>query len=402
MLFSCQNDKLFDDANVIKKQQLTKFKKPTTADALNFINSNLLTNSYASRGVKSYQLEIDTTYTISYKNKPFLKLVCFNPKGYALVSDINNVPNPPVLFYDQNKFDQNNLNPVLIEYIQEFLLSHSSEGRAPTDDEDENGDGAWDDGRDSSTGDPKDSPYYHKETVLKTWTKNFVKGPLLTSQWHQDAPFNNNCRTENGELAKAGCGAIAVGQIMNYHKINTNKNYDWNKINKPIIFKNEIAEFISDIGKGVSMTYGKKSSYSKIGNALIYFKYSGYPNSYETDYDYNLFKDYIDINRPVYLRADAGRERYKIIGLKMPFFWDYKDGHAWVADGYKTIYKKERVKIDEGNRGGISYTTRTSTIGNYIHMNWGWGSGGGWCTYDYFKVGKYNFKYNKEMLIPLR
>ena len=41
--------------------------------------------------------------------------------------------------------------------------------------------------------------------------------PLLESSWHQEAPFNNYIPNH----MKAGCGPIAVAQILNYYKAPT-------------------------------------------------------------------------------------------------------------------------------------------------------------------------------------
>ena len=42
--------------------------------------------------------------------------------------------------------------------------------------------------------------------------------PLLTSQWYQDAPFNNLCPTLSGNKCATGCVATAMAQVMYYHK----------------------------------------------------------------------------------------------------------------------------------------------------------------------------------------
>lgn len=46
--------------------------------------------------------------------------------------------------------------------------------------------------------------------------------PKVTVSWHQSAPFNNEC--PNGSAA--GCGAIAVAQILNCSKMPTH-GYGW-------------------------------------------------------------------------------------------------------------------------------------------------------------------------------
>lgn len=38
--------------------------------------------------------------------------------------------------------------------------------------------------------------------------------PMVTASWHQKSPFNDECP----DGAAAGCGAIAVAQILNYYK----------------------------------------------------------------------------------------------------------------------------------------------------------------------------------------
>ena len=39
--------------------------------------------------------------------------------------------------------------------------------------------------------------------------------PMVTASWKQSAPFNNQCP----DGSAAGCGAIAVAQILNYYKM---------------------------------------------------------------------------------------------------------------------------------------------------------------------------------------
>ena len=42
--------------------------------------------------------------------------------------------------------------------------------------------------------------------------------PLLTSHWHQNAPFNNYCPMGDGGRCVVGCVATAYAQVMNYHQ----------------------------------------------------------------------------------------------------------------------------------------------------------------------------------------
>ena len=49
-------------------------------------------------------------------------------------------------------------------------------------------------------------------------------GPLLDTQWSQSPPYNNFCPLDsnNGERSVAGCPAVAMAQILNYHRTTQN------------------------------------------------------------------------------------------------------------------------------------------------------------------------------------
>ena len=211
--------------------------------------------------------------------------------------------------------------------------------------------------------------------------------------------------------------AVAVGQIMAYHKRNTHKVYDWNKIlDKSYDTQSGgAADFLYDVAEGVNMKYGMGGSYSTKKDAANYFKNSGYSISgyfywlFGWEYAANSFnfgsvKKEIDNNRPVYL---AGAHIRTYNGDIAAFFknpYSYI-GHAWVADGYKIIGTVDTYR-DTTTIHHLSQTyTNTWTIGGrlkYLHMNWGWGykKSDGWGTYDYWKPkhDPDNFQYNKKMI----
>ncbi len=318
-----------------------------------------------------------------------------------LISDIDKVPNPPVLFYSPEKLDAEDVNPVLINYIQEFLITHSEETYAPPPGDDENDDGAWDDGRDTNTGDPRDSPYYHTETVIKKWTETEELGPLMSTFWRQGKPYSKTIEKFEGEGTAVGCVAIASGQIMNYNRKNNLKNYDWNKINVNDPTTDYLPDFLRDVAEGVHMTYGSQSS-SNIGKAVDYFRKAGYSAESKV-YNYHILKNMIKQNKPVFISASNEIKKKKFLGFT--YKTKYK-GHAWVADGYRDIMEKERIEEDNGNKGGgVTYYDRNLSSSLFVHMNWGWGqisqiyNSGGWCTYNYFKTRSFSeFKYKKRMM----
>ena len=42
--------------------------------------------------------------------------------------------------------------------------------------------------------------------------------PMITTQWDQDAPYNDQCPVLNGKRTYTGCVATAMAQLMNYHE----------------------------------------------------------------------------------------------------------------------------------------------------------------------------------------
>jgi hypothetical protein len=55
-------------------------------------------------------------------------------------------------------------------------------------------------------------------------------GPLLDTQWSQGAPYKNFCPIDlsSGQRSVAGCPAVAMAQILNYHKTTRNIQFDDN------------------------------------------------------------------------------------------------------------------------------------------------------------------------------
>lgn len=127
-------------------------------------------------------------------------------------------------------------------------------------------------------------------------------GPLITTKWGQERPYNNKCKvTIKGKEYSmlTGCVATAMAQIMNYHKYPTkgkgensyvinygdwgkqtysanfeNSYYDWNNmlddysdyryIKSEDKYTEAVSKLMSDCGKAVNMIYnlGASSAYT--------------------------------------------------------------------------------------------------------------------------------------------
>ena len=121
-----------------------------------------------------------------------------------------------------------------------------------------------------------------------------VRSPLLSTSWSQTSPFNDDCPRVGGSASAAGCGAIAVGQILNYHRllphgfgqveyvskgdtvrVDLEANvFDFDNIlnkysssSKPEA-KRAVASFVFQVGAAMKMQYGTSSTPSNFGSMM--------------------------------------------------------------------------------------------------------------------------------------
>ncbi len=216
--------------------------------------------------------------------------------------------------------------------------------------------------------------------------------PLITSNWDQDYPFNGDCPNDSngpGGHAYAGCGATAMGQIMNfwehpaqgtgahsyvhpdYGTISANfgeTTYNWGSMPNSIYsYDGDIAELLYHCGVSSNMDYGPDGSGSNsVDTQYAFATYFGYQNTiqllYKEDYTDSVWNTLIinqlEVGKPLFY---AGYGEY---------------GHAFVLDGY------------EGTA--------------HFHFNWGWsGSYNGYFYLNNLNPGYYNFTSNQQALVNI-
>lgn len=223
-----------------------------------------------------------------------------------------------------------------------------------------------------------------------------VVGPLITTLWGQEYPYNILC--PDGSVT--GCVATALAQIMKYWNYPTHgiglhsytpyshpeygeltavfndTYYDWMNMTNIYdststnIQQQAVATLMYHCGVSVNMDYTPTVSNAGTSNALMeYFNYSTHlqhvnRSNYSNGEWISLIRHEMNAFRPVFYRGDEGNE-----------------GHAFVCDGY-----------DSGTYNNY-----------YFHFNWGWGG-----YYDgYFSIndmtpGGTNFNYNQEATIGIR
>ncbi len=194
-----------------------------------------------------------------------------------------------------------------------------------------------------------------------------VIAPLITTKWGQYYPYNSKCPSYKGQLCRAGCTAVALAQVMNYHQFPTDTTnaipsyttssyrikmpklagtvFDWGLMADSLSSTssqdsiNEVAKLILYCGQATDMNYTPSGS-----GAFTYLiperlpKYFNYPSTmhyvYRESYDEqgwdSLLVNELLHNQPVIYTA------YTNVPL----------GHTFICDGY------------DGN--------------GLFHINWGW------------------------------
>ena len=195
--------------------------------------------------------------------------------------------------------------------------------------------------------------------------------PLLTSAWGQGCFHNELCpASESGPChhASAGCVAIAMAQIMYYHKQPETGNgevsytcqygnlsanfgetvYPWEEMVDTLHESNlATALLISHCGISVTMDYNPHSSGSSINKALKAFQnHFLYPTSKllqrsdSKDEEWiSIIKNNLDMHLPVYYRgiSSLGGHAFVCDGYDSNGLFHFNFGWDGVADGYYTL-----------------------------------------------------------------
>ncbi len=219
----------------------------------------------------------------------------------------------------------------------------------------------------------KSSDEFLNDLALRKSVKDVEAGPLLTSSWHQGAPYNDLCPMGDGGRTVVGCVATALVQIMNfwqwppsgigsyaytwdgdnscegipvseYLSADFSDAYDWDNIidscdgGCTAAQEAALAELSYEVGVAFAMDYGFCGSGASVGRAVNilpeFFKYSQSVTRVDRN-DYTL-TEWFDLIRE---EVDNGRPAQYRINL-----------HSIVADGYR--------------QSGELYE---------YHMNYGWG-----------------------------
>ena len=223
-----------------------------------------------------------------------------------------------------------------------------------------------------------------KKSLSKAWQINVKKAALLDTKWGQRYPYNYYC---NGKLT--GCVVTAIAQIMSYYKtpssVSWNSNgygnstsMNWSRIISDCKSNNgrlisstqtsalEVANLMRMLGIAFNADYGSNSTSVNSKKALKKINSVGWLSAGSlNDFDIVKIQRALSNNQLVFARGY--RTKRKLFG--------YKNGHAWVYDGY----------INASQNGKTSFM---------VHCNWGWnGTANG-----YYIAKSFNVKTGPELI----
>lgn len=230
-------------------------------------------------------------------------------------------------------------------------------------------------------------PKYTIFAVAGGLNQNIV-GPLLTTNWSQSNGFNIKC---DSYPDNAGCGTIAISQIMRFHQFPVNYNWTAMENNRA----NEYSQtLIRDVNRKIG---GSGSTALTEKNTFTHFGYTATIVNHSVN---SVINEILNHRKPVLM---GGYEKFSTVG------------HSWVCDGVESsqYYSKYFIEFIYGNNNtGYNYQNieyvpsleEPSIINGgpstYFHMNWGWGlnssTPNGWFTTNNVNTNVGNFTYLRK------
>jgi hypothetical protein len=240
------------------------------------------------------------------------------------------------------------------------------------------------------------SPLYCSVLGWKNVYTNEQVGPLLTTEWDQGTPFNSMCPPGKD----AGCAAIAIGQIMAYHRYPNMAGINWTQVGTTVFDNTSAPILIKDIGDKVNMNYWDIGSWAFPCDVAGCLRSYGYTVERSTHNHERVKTEIFNRQRPVLMVGGKYNLLVDLLSLI--------DGHYWVCDGARRVETGQIRYFTEWQPNGngvftpgwysMSFPGVVGGIGYlYFHMNWGWGgSKDGWFAFNNVNSGNGNYQYARD------
>ncbi len=191
----------------------------------------------------------------------------------------------------------------------------------------------------------------NESTPARAIARAAAQGVLLSTQWGQDAPYNNHCPIIDGSRAMTGCVATAMAQVINYEKktakVASIPEY-WCQVEMPrlpersfdfgSLDEDDVAALMLYCGQAVRMNYGRDESGAAVEDVPA------------------ALRDYFGWDKEVRLisRSDFNDEHWNRMVRE-----EIEAGHPVIYSG-----------LSQGG-GGHCFVV-DGTADDYFHVNWGW------------------------------
>ena len=218
--------------------------------------------------------------------------------------------------------------------------------------------------------------------VTASWSWTNGKYAYVPVVWNQIAPYNNtvnailNAQNNTSNNYLAGCGPVAIGQLMAYYKypsVAGSYTFDWNAMTAyplamglPSSAQMQIGNLLYYIGVQSNTTYGTTVSLTESWNIIQVLEQMGYYVPYYTVGSYGYPYDYqgpidnkkrFEYYNPGYVRVSIMNHRPVLVGG-----FDTIGGHLWIMDGIRTM-----VYAETAVGGSFIYSNQ------WVHCNMGLG-----------------------------
>jgi len=193
-----------------------------SVDEMNLVCNNWLTRVVSEEGLWAGEVNPKIENVIELSENDTVLALCYNiaPEGYVIVPFLKDLP-PIKVYSEEGYFNPD--DPGFPQMIKEVLLSRfrtfvnlygSLEAVEPSTGEvflDREHRAQWD------LYAVREAEFVRNLNKAADQTTETV-GPLLTTRWHQGAPYNNYCPMGDGGRTVVGCVATATAQIFAYHQ----------------------------------------------------------------------------------------------------------------------------------------------------------------------------------------
>lgn len=210
------------------------------------------------------------------------------------------------------------------------------------------------------------------------WELSGYKGTQVACNWGQGDPYNRMMPMRSAsERAYAGCGAVAVAQILYHYGYPSSIDgyaLDWNTIRKHkgggishAAAHSTIARLFERLNSQnyLQATVEADGTGASEDRMEPTFTRLGYRCNAKTEYSASaMLSTILSEGRPVIVSGYANRTPKYILGKVSGY--DYSNGHYWICDRVMT-YKQ---KIETYN-WSILLRTDYEYL-HYVHCNWGW------------------------------